>query len=923
MLPNRSTALPAPAFDVALDALTEPLTLTGLDGDSVRSPAGQAVHIDLGGDALITSASGLVSYMDIYNSSGTTDDQFGIDPLFSRVSATDGLNIGSEIAVDGIVIGLVAAWSDPTLLSFGFNGAATAELVQELLRSLTYVNTSADAGLIAYRSLQVDIGGPDGEYASAALTITTAPDDAEVFTPGTDHLVGTAGDDVFTVPEFCITDGDEIDGGLGDDTLQLVGGSISVNSFDLTQLATFSGIETIEGTDGIDSIVLGAHQLADVKRIDGAGGTNYLSLAGTDINLAGKIILNVAQIGLLDDDAVITLDNAETAKLVRGHSVDNDKLVLTNGILSADERTALHAQGVDIIAAKETIDGPVITTTQLAPVLEELDGDHVMLSGHNPVILDAGLNVTITADAAIKYLSVSVTGSSDAGNMLGVDTTGSVSLSNGLAVDSVISVGGTAIGHSTSDGGPQLAVEFDPAATPALVQELMRALTYSHADGVIAASRQISIHLMDATFRESTATVTVDPEGFVAQPPVVAELDGDHVTLNGHAPVVLDAGVSATIASDDAISSLTVSVGGPADAGNLLGVAVTGAVTLSSGVAANSVISVGGTPIGHFTAVSGSQLAIDFDPTATVAQIEQLVRALTYSHVDGVIAAAKQISIKLADAGDSETTVTVNVDPAVIVDPGPSEPDNVAPTRIDASASTIAELSATGTPVAILKAVDANAGDTFTYRLLDDAGGRFVLNGTSLLVADGFKFDYEQARSHTIKVRVTDKGGLSHDQLLSIAVGDVAVETTAGSIGDDLFVGGAKNDSLGGGLGNDKLAGGLGRDILSGGKGRDVFVFDTKPNKKTNLDKITDFSVKDDTIHLAKSAFTKIAKKGVLAKSAFWQGDKAHDANDRIIYNKKTGALFYDQDGTGAKAAIQFATVTKNLKMTASDFFVV
>lgn len=919
MLPKRSSALPAPAFDVALDALTEPLTLTGLDGDSVRSPAGQAVHIDLGGDALITSASGLVSYMDIYNYQGTVDDQFGIDPLFTRVSATDGLNPLSEIAVDGVVIGWVADWSDSSLLSFNFNEDALPELVQELLHSLTHVNLSADVDLIGYRSIEVNIVGPDGETATAALTITTAPDDAEIFTPGTDHLVGTAGDDVFTVPEFCITDGDELEGGLGDDTLQLVGGSISVNSFDLTQLATFSGIETIEGTDGIDSIVLGAHQLADVNRIDGMGGTNYLSLAGTNINLAGKTILNVAQIGLLDDNAVITLDNAETAKLVRGHWADNDKLVLTDGTLSADERAALHAQGVDIIAAKQTIDGPVITTTQLAPVVEELDGDHVLLSGHNPVILDAGLNVTITADAAITYLSVSIAGQSDANNMLGVDTTGSVSLSNGLAFDSVISVGGTAIGHFTSDGASQLAVEFDASATPALIQQLVRALTYSHADGIIAASKQINIHLTDATSRETTVTVTVDPEGFVAQPPVVAELDGDHVTLNGHAPVVLDAGVSAAITSDDAISSLTVSVGGPADAGNLLGVAVTDAVALSSGVEADSVISVDGTPIGHFTAVSGSQLAIDFDATATVAQIGQLVRALTYSHVDGVIAAAKQISIKLADAGDSETTVTVNVDPAVIVDP---EPENAAPTRIDASASTVAELSAGGTPVAILKAIDANADDTFTYRLLDDAGGRFVLNGTSLLVADGFKFDYEQALSHTIKVRVTDKGGLSHDQLLSISVSDVAVETTAGSGGDDVFVGGAKNDSLGGGLGNDKLAGGMGRDILTGGKGRDVFVFDTKPNKKTNLDKITDFSVKDDTIHLAKSAFSKISKKGGLAKSAFWQGDEAHDANDRIIYNKKTGALFYDQDGTGAKAAIQFATVNKNLKMTASDFFV-
>ena len=42
-----------------------------------------------------------------------------------------------------------------------------------------------------------------------------------------------------------------------------------------------------------------------------------------------------------------------------------------------------------------------------------------------------------------------------------------------------------------------------------------------------------------------------------------------------------------------------------------------------------------------------------------------------------------------------------------------------------------------------------------------------------------------------------------------------------------------------------------------------------------------------------------------------------------IIYNKKTGALFYDQDGTGAHEAIQIATLSKNLKMTYHDFFVI
>ena len=41
-----------------------------------------------------------------------------------------------------------------------------------------------------------------------------------------------------------------------------------------------------------------------------------------------------------------------------------------------------------------------------------------------------------------------------------------------------------------------------------------------------------------------------------------------------------------------------------------------------------------------------------------------------------------------------------------------------------------------------------------------------------------------------------------------------------------------------------------GNDVLIGGKGKDVFVFATALNKATNLDKITDFNVKDDSIQL-------------------------------------------------------------------------
>ena len=48
-----------------------------------------------------------------------------------------------------------------------------------------------------------------------------------------------------------------------------------------------------------------------------------------------------------------------------------------------------------------------------------------------------------------------------------------------------------------------------------------------------------------------------------------------------------------------------------------------------------------------------------------------------------------------------------------------------------------------------------------------------------------------------------------------------------------------------------------------------------------------------------------------LAANQFVIGTAAQDANDRIIYNSNTGELFYDSDGTGGTAAVQFAEVRR------------
>jgi serralysin len=97
------------------------------------------------------------------------------------------------------------------------------------------------------------------------------------------------------------------------------------------------------------------------------------------------------------------------------------------------------------------------------------------------------------------------------------------------------------------------------------------------------------------------------------------------------------------------------------------------------------------------------------------------------------------------------------------------------------------------------------------------------------------------------------------------------------------------NDTIVGGSGNDRLDGGYGNDRLTGEAGRDSFVFSTALNAAENVDRIRSFSIKNDTIRLDDAIFTAAGSAGVLKAAAFYRGAAAHDANDRIIYDRATG----------------------------------
>jgi serralysin len=340
------------------------------------------------------------------------------------------------------------------------------------------------------------------------------------------------------------------------------------------------------------------------------------------------------------------------------------------------------------------------------------------------------------------------------------------------------------------------------------------------------------------------------------------------------------------------------------------------------------------------------------------------VAVVSGSRSNFIVAVNTDKSFTLVDqrAGGDGTDVVKNVAHIVFTDGAFTLNADTGPASLELSHASVSEDAAINTVVGTL------LGDGIVYSLMSNPGGNFRLEGSQIVLDKGL--DYEQTPAHSITVASTTASGMSLIKTFMISVTDVyeppvlppppdvpvtpienpqiPVEPVItnkilyGSPGRDLLVGGAgndllygynNNDTMIGDPGDDTLIGGSGNDRLTGGPGRDIFVFDAKlgtakTDRKVNFDTLTDFNVSDDTIWLDNKYFTKLGngsqtKPTKLNKKFFVVGDKAKDLNDYVIYNKKTGILSYDRDGSRSAEAIEIAKLAKNLKLAYSDFFVI
>jgi Ca2+-binding RTX toxin-like protein len=926
------------------------LQILNLDGDTVFRTPKTAVSVDSGIGAEVVLGDHPLTMMDVLLWGALPSDLLGISLSADGILAPEGIvdqgriliqDDAGDITLNGrsyFLLGTIA-YADQNYLTIDFTPAATAARVTQLLRALTFKSDSEETEFTHAREIEVIL-----RDSSDAM--------ADVFVSVGDQVTGSDVANTFRADYSQLSGGDALDGGNGNDTLELIGGG----HFYINKMSRLISVEIIQGTVDNDRIYIDGSQLADVDRIAGGGGTSdMLFLTGTTIDLVGIDISDFNEIQMYDDrGSVLTVDDVDTAMLVTSYYSDNDALELTQGFLTEAQRLQLHRQGIDKIKAKDEA-GVVVETTHDAPEIAGFGEAKVTAAAGVAAFLDTGRDSVLTVDSGILLnLSVRVGPNPSSNDKMNLDLSGGVDLAAGGDPSDPLSVlvDGVKIGVVYGLNTAFLSFDFNSDATTARVQKLIRAMTYTNTSGVGGDQRKIGFYLTDVGNRE--AKFYVDVEVTADTSPTNLNLVGNLILENvpagtkiGNFSAVSEPNAYLTyeiLRSDGTWGTtdgrfvingddLRVADGAVLDYETQASHTITIRVTDEVGLSTQKTFTI---TVGD---VSPEQINGTPGPDSLVGGAGKDILN-GGAGADTMVGGAGNDVYHVDDAGD--VIIDISGDDAVL-----TIVDYVAHDGIESIIAGGDAVYLTGN--AGNNVIEANSsanvikglgGDDRLYGesgndTLDGGDGNDMLNGGAgkdrMIGGAGNDIYHVDAKGDVIveaKKGGTDLVYSSISYTLAsnlenlVGTGKAALKLTGNSLANGILGNDAKN-TIKGGSGNDTVNGGFGNDVLYGGKGKDVFVFNTPLNKKTNKDKTADWSAKDDVIHLENQVFTSLKKAGKLSKGSFVLGAKAKDKNDFIGYNKSTGDLWYDPNGSKAGGQVVFAHIGKDKKIAYNDFFVI
>ena len=179
--------------------------------------------------------------------------------------------------------------------------------------------------------------------------------------------------------------------------------------------------------------------------------------------------------------------------------------------------------------------------------------------------------------------------------------------------------------------------------------------------------------------------------------------------------------------------------------------------------------------------------AITSDPSGFFEVVGNEVRVASGANIDFETDQTHDITVEVTDAGGNTYSEVITLTVNDLFDEDPTD--------ITLTGGSVDENAAAGTTVATLNSVDADAGDSHTYAITSDPSGYFEIVGNEVRVASGATIDFETDQTHDITVEVTDAGGNTYSEVITLTVNDLFDEDptditlTGGSVDENAAAG--------------------------------------------------------------------------------------------------------------------------------------
>ncbi|MDR9760816.1 metal-binding protein [Rhizobium redzepovicii] len=679
------------------------------DGDYFSSAA-EVFNIDAGTGNDIVNLSNDVSL----KISGTVDGGAGTDRL--QASALTGLTIKNFEILEAGPFGIVAS---------------TAQL--ESFDKIVAQNGSFDINLSIMDGAHVDLSD---ELTSGQVYIYGRVSGIDVTTGSSqDHFLGTGGNDIFDARggddlingndgNDLLTGGegnDTIYGGAGNDIIR--GGTGNDTIFDGDSVGISPEVLDINAGDGNDTISVETYAQALSGTIDGGAGLDKL-LGG---QFTGLTIKNVEILDTAGHGAVGSAAQFESFDKIISSDPDSPVFLrLTDGA-HVDLSEELANYGVDISGISGAAFGIDVKTGGGGDLLTGTDGNDILDSGAGNDKLFGGAGSDVLRGGAGDDKITDGDNISTAPEAFDIDAGDGNDAINLQSHSSALS--GTIDGGAGTD---TLRV-IEPTLDPGMEFIGLVGLTIKNVEILETAGAEVLASA--AQFESFDKIVKYDKPGYENDVLALTLTDSAHADLS------------------DELANRHVDIFGTAFG---IDVKTGGGDDYFFGTDGND----------RFEGGAGNDMLFGgagIDTAVFSGNFANYTFAM--NNADHILTSAKEGTDTLRDI-----EIAHFADGVYDFAKGTFTADhNAAPTNLQLSKTSLLENTPIWTTLGLLSAKDAD-GDTLTYKLIDGADDHFRLNGNRIVTSKAF--DYETAKSHTIKVAVSD-GKVTVEKDITINVLDV------------------------------------------------------------------------------------------------------------------------------------------------------